>query len=111
MCRIWRNCCKVVSVAGTNPTSAGAHTWQVHQDPAAAATACAEHLAARILAVLETRAQCHIALPGGNTPAACLSNLAKQPLPWDRVHFYLTDERCLPSGNAERNDGMIEQPL
>ena len=98
-------------MAGTNPTEAGVHHWHVHQDPATAATACAEHLAQRIMAVLETRERCHVALPGGSTPAACLSHLAEQPLPWDRVHFYLTDERCLPRGAAERNDRMIEQHL
>ena len=87
------------------------HSWQIFADPATAATACAEHLAQRITAVLESRAQCHIALPGGSTPAACLSHLAQQSLPWERVHFYLTDERCLPRGDAERNDRMIEQHL
>jgi 6-phosphogluconolactonase len=87
------------------------HHWHVHQDPAAAATACAAHLAQRIMAVLASRGRCHVALPGGSTPAACLSQLAAQPLPWERVHFYLTDERCLPRGDAERNDRMIEQHL
>ena len=63
------------------------------------------------MAVLETREHCHVALPGGSTPATCLSRLAEQPLPWDRVHWYLGDERCLPRGAAERNDRMIEQHL
>jgi 6-phosphogluconolactonase len=100
-----------VSVAGTNRTEAGVHHWHIHQDPAEAAAACAEHLARCITAVLETRALCHVALPGGGTPAACLSRLAEQPLPWARVHWYLGDERCLPPGDADRNDRMIEQQL
>ena len=87
------------------------HHWQVHPDPATAAAACAEYLAQQILAVLETREHCHVALPGGSTPATCLSLLAEQPLPWSRVHWYLGDERCLPRGDAERNDHMIEQHL
>jgi 6-phosphogluconolactonase len=98
-------------VAGTNPGNAGEHRWQPHSDATAAATACAEHLGARIAAVLETRELCHVALPGGRTPAACLAHLAKLSLPWKRVHWYLGDERCLPVGDAERNDTMIEQHL
>ena len=87
------------------------HTWQIFADPAEAATACAEHLAQQIKAVLESREHCHVALPGGNTPAACLSRLAEQPLSWDRVHWYLGDERCQPRGDVARNDHMIEQYL
>jgi len=87
------------------------YTWRVHPDPAEAATACAAHLAERIIAVLDTRERCHVALPGGSTPAACLSRLAELPLPWSRVHWYLGDERCLPRGDAGRNDHMIEQHL
>ncbi len=98
-------------MAGTNPAEACVHSWHIHRDPAEAATACAAHLAEQIMAVLATRERCHVALPGGSTPAACLSLLAKQPLPWSRVHWYLGDERCLPRGDAERNDRMIEQQL
>jgi len=98
-------------VAGTNPGNVGVHRWQSHTDAAAAATACAEHLGTRIAAMLETQELCHVALPGGRTPAACLAHLAKQSLPWERVHWYLGDERCLPAGDAERNDNMIEQHL
>ncbi len=100
-----------MSVAGTNPAETRVHTWHIHRDPAEAAIACAEYLAGRIMAVLDARALCHVALPGGSTPAACLSHLAQQPLPWSRVHWYLGDERCLPPGDTDRNDRMIEQQL
>lgn len=87
------------------------HEWQIHADAAAVAVAAADHLAERIHAVLETREACHVALPGGGTPAACLRLLASKPLPWQRVHWYLGDERCLPVGVAERNDSMIRACL
>ena len=87
------------------------HQWHIHPDSGAAAKACADYLAERIIAVLETQALCHVALPGGSTPAACLSRLAGQALPWSRVHWYLGDERCLPREDAGRNDHMIEQQL
>ena len=87
------------------------HDWQIHPDAAAVAVAAADHLAARILAVLETRQACHVALPGGSTPAACLRLLANKPLPWEHIHWYLGDERCLPIGVADRNDSMIRACL
>jgi 6-phosphogluconolactonase len=101
----------VASVAGTNLNNTGVHRWQCHADAAGAALACAEHLGARIAAMLATRELCHVALPGGRTPAACFAHLAKLSLPWERVHWYLGDERCLPVGDVERNDNMIEQYL
>lgn len=54
---------------------------------------------------------CHVALPGGNTPKKCLSYLAKKSLAWDKVHWYLGDERCYPLNHAERNDVMLQQNL
>lgn len=87
------------------------HDWQIHPDAAAVARAAADHLSARILAILAEKDLCHVALPGGTTPAACLRLLAEKDLPWDRIHWYLGDERCLPVGDPERNDTMIRDCL
>jgi 6-phosphogluconolactonase len=87
------------------------HHWHIHPDPAAVAQAAADYLAERIWAVLDDLDSCHIALPGGTTPAACLRLLAAMPLPWPRIHWYLGDERCLPVGDPERNDSLIRDCL
>ena len=84
-----------------------AHHWRIFPDAAAVAQAAADYLAGHIRTVLTERDSCHIALPGGTTPAACLQLLAQQDLPWTRIHWYLGDERCLPVGDAERNDTLI----
>ncbi len=83
-----------------------------HFDAAEAlARAAAVHLAGRIRAHLDRQALCRVALPGGTTPARCLALLAEAALPWERVHWYLGDERCYPAGHAGRNDVMLEQQL
>jgi 6-phosphogluconolactonase len=87
------------------------HDWQILPESDAVAHAAAELIAARIRAVTARKGQCHVALPGGTTPAACLRLLAAMKLPWDAIHWYLGDERCLPVGDAERNDSMIRDCL
>lgn len=87
------------------------HHWHIHADPDAVAQAAADYLAERIWAVLDDLDDCHIALPGGTTPAACLRLLAAMALPWSRIHWYLGDERCLPPGDPERNDSLIQDCL
>lgn len=71
----------------------------------------ARYIASLLRQAVEQRGECHVALPGGSTPAACLQQLAKMQLPWQRVHCYIGDERCLPVGDDERNDVMIERCL
>lgn len=85
------------------------HKWLVYDEFEHASKAAADFLAEKIDASIREKGVCHVVLPGGNTPAACLGYLAEKKLPWDRVHWYLGDERCLPRGNAERNDLMLEQ--
>ncbi len=48
-----------------------------------------------------------VALSGGTTPAplyACLSaSEYRRRLDWQRIHFFWTDERCVPPENRESN--------
>lgn len=87
------------------------HHWHILPDPGAVAAAAADFLVMRINDILAERDSCHIALPGGSTPAACLRRLATQDLPWTQIHWYLGDERCLPLGDPNRNDNLIHQCL
>ncbi len=83
------------------------HNWHIHPDAETVSHAAADYLATRIHNVLAERDSCHVALPGGTTPAACLRRLATMDLPWARIHWYLGDERCLPVGDPERNDTLL----
>ncbi|MDH5485681.1 MAG: 6-phosphogluconolactonase [Gammaproteobacteria bacterium] len=87
------------------------HTWCVYSDFDKASKAAADFLAAKIEEGLHQRGVCHVILPGGNTPARCLSYLTDRDLAWSRVHWYLGDERCYPAGHAERNDVMLDKNL
>ncbi len=83
--------------------------WHRHEDRHGASEACAEALASVIGEVLAQRRVCHVALPGGGTPVACLERLARMPLPWSSLHWYVGDERCLSPGDPQRNDVMLER--
>lgn len=87
------------------------HKWFVYKEFDQAAKAAADFLTASIEEKLQLKGVCHVALPGGNTPASCLAYLAENMLDWDKLHWYLGDERCYPSGHAERNDVMLQKNL
>lgn len=80
-------------------------------DAEAVARAAAEFLGDQISNCVAARGECHVALPGGSTPARCLELLAGMNLPWRSIHWYLGDERCYPVAHPERNDIMIERQL
>jgi 6-phosphogluconolactonase len=84
------------------------HKWFVYDEFDAASKAAADFIADKIEASIQQQGVCHVVLPGGKTPAVCLGYLAEKPLSWDKVHWYLGDERCLPRGHEERNDLMLE---
>lgn len=87
------------------------HHWSVYRQFDAAAQAAAQFLADNIKAAIAARGVCHVIVPGGNTPVRCFDYLVRVPLPWDKVHWYPGDERCLPTGHAERNDVMLRNHL
>jgi 6-phosphogluconolactonase len=85
--------------------------WHIYASPELAAHAAADFIAELIKQSLQQNTVCHVALPGGNTPAKCFHYLAQKNINWKHIHWYLGDERCLPVGHAERNDVMIRQHL
>lgn len=87
------------------------HHWHTFASPELAAQAAADFMENIIQQTLQHNAVCHVALPGGNTPAMCFNYLAQKKINWPQVHWYLGDERCLPVNHAERNDVMIRKHL
>ena len=57
---------------------------------------------------VEKRGAFHLVLAGGTTPKRCYELLADENLPWDKLHIYFGDERCLAIGDDERNDTMAK---
>ncbi len=58
---------------------------------------------------IQQRGQFHLVLAGGNTPKAVYQQLAQLKTDWSNWFIYFGDERCLPIGDAERNDFMAQQ--
>ena len=52
-----------------------------------------------------------IALSGGKTPGRAYELLAEAPLDWNRVHVYWVDERCVPPGHPDSNQGLARRAL
>ncbi len=87
------------------------HKWHIYKDMEQASVAAADFLIRKIKKILEEKARCNIVLPGGNTPAQCLKIISESNLPWNKIHWYLGDERCYPVGHKDRNDTMIKKNI
>lgn len=84
------------------------HTWSVHSNFDEASKSAADFLSDKIELAIKERGHCSVALPGGNSPVVCLGYLANNNLDWEKVHWYMGDERCYPHGHEERNDVMLK---
>ncbi len=68
-----------------------------------------------VQAAVSQRGRALVALSGGTTPIRLFQTLAKAPfsaqIPWDVVHFFWCDERCVPPDDPESNFGQASQAL
>ena len=76
-------------------------------DAAALAQTAADRLLTRIAANNDRIAIC---LTGGSSPKRLYQLLATEPyrsrIPWDRVHWFIGDERFVPTGDSRNNMSM-----
>ncbi len=80
-------------------------------DPAAAAEACAAHIAARLEEALQERGQAALALSGGAGPRGLFERLAVTRLPWRGIHFFWADERAVPPADERSNYRLAAESL
>ena len=78
------------------------------------AQALAETAARRLLArVTHPNARAAVCLTGGSSPEGLYRLLAKEPcrgaMPWDRVHWFMGDDRFVPTDDALSNMGMARR--
>src|SRR6478609_2288121 len=73
----------------------------------------AEFILRHARAALAERDQFRIALSGGNTPRPVYRELARigRDLPWDRIFFTFSDERCVPPDDEQSNFRMARESL
>lgn len=73
-----------------------------------------EVLANCIRKLLKKQQRVVFAIPGGRSVSALFRMLQKMPVPWDRIHLFMADERIVPPGDPDSNfreakEGFIDQ--
>lgn len=72
--------------------------------------AAARKVAHRVHEAVRRRGVAHIALSGGSTPRPLYRLLATpewlKVIPWEKIHVWWADERCVPPDHHESNYGM-----
>ena len=90
-------------------------TLDVSPDAAAVAKKAAEHFAATVKQAVAARGMARVAISGGSTPKRMFAVLSEEPflsdLPWDKLHLYWVDERCVPPSDPESNYGVTKELL
>ncbi len=84
---------------------------QVFANSGSLALGAAERVARLCCDAVDARGVCHLVLAGGGTPKRCYQLLREMNLPWQALHIWFGDERCLPPGSPERNDCMADAAL
>ncbi len=84
---------------------------EVFPDPGAAAIAAARLIAAEARDAVAQRGRFVIAFSGGRSPGGMLRALARENLPWDKVHILQVDERVAPAGDPDRNLTHLRESL
>ena len=74
---------------------------------------CVEHLIAIANQSIKDHGAFFIALSGGSTPKAIFEKLTSSPykerMPWDKTHFFWSDERTVPPDHPDSNYHMAMQ--
>jgi len=88
---------------------------KIFSQPAALAEALAEELLAASLQAGKAGRSFNLVLAGGSTPRGVYEVFArsefKKSIPWDAIHFFWGDERCVPADHEDSNYRMAQQAL
>ncbi len=77
----------------------------------AVAQKAAQVIAAAARDAVAQRGRFVFAVSGGKTPWIMLRHLAKEDVPWERVHIVQVDERVAPAGDPDRNLTHLQESL
>jgi 6-phosphogluconolactonase len=87
----------------------------ISPDPQALADSVAARFLSRVSKRVDEGKLAHISLTGGSMGSAVLAAAARSPrlarIDWSRVHFWWSDERFVPRGDADRNDKQARDAL
>jgi 6-phosphogluconolactonase len=80
-------------------------------DAQTVAEEAAKLIASEARSAVAERGRFVFAVSGGHTPWIMLKALAKEDVPWDKVHLAQVDERVAPAGHADRNLTHLQESL
>ena len=84
-------------------------------DPDVLAHEAARRFVALAREAAGSRGRFSVALSGGSTPGKLYRLLAEEPyrdqIPWEDVHLFWGDERCVPPGEAGTNFSLADEAL
>lgn len=65
------------------------------------------HLCEKIRGVLAVREQVNLAVPGGRNVAKIFQLMQEEEVDWQRVHFFMVDERLVPVDHPDSNYKLL----
>lgn len=80
-------------------------------DPVQLAGELALAVANALRAAIAERGRATLVVSGGRSPVEFFKRLAAQPLDWARVVVSLADERWVPVGHPDSNEGLVRRHL
>lgn len=87
----------------------------ISPDPSTLAESVASRFLSRVSKRVDEGKLAHVSLTGGSMGSAVLAAAARHPrvetIDWSRVHFWWSDERFVPRGDADRNEGQARAAL
>jgi 6-phosphogluconolactonase len=90
-------------------------TLHIHKDAAAMAERAAHLFAGHCEEAIAERGLFTVALSGGHSPIPLFRLLAgrdwAERLPWEKIHLYWVDERCVGPEHADSNYGVARREL
>ena len=90
-------------------------TLHIHKDAAAMAERAAHLFAGHCEEAIAERGVFTVALSGGHSPVPLFRLLAgtdwAEHLPWEKIHMYWVDERCVGPEHADSNYGVVRREL
>lgn len=84
---------------------------QILPDADAVARSAAAFIAAEARSSVAARGRFIMAVSGGRTPWQMLRELAREEVPWAKVHVVQVDERVAPAGDPDRNLTHLRESL
>src|SRR3954470_1561770 len=84
------------------------------KDAEAVAEAAAEMFVEATAGAVAARGKATVALTGGSSAALFFAGLRgplRRKIPWDKIHFFFTDDRAVPPSHPESNYGLAQREL